>query len=554
MKMVPDNIPSVEFGVLSRDRLAALAFAAITVLLGSFLIVDGVSGAYHDDGIYITVAKAMAQGDGYRLVHLPDAPVQTKYPFLYPAILAVIWKIFPSFPGNLLFMQWVSLLSGAFAAGLSYLYLICFGYCSRGVAAGAVALCVTLPSFLFFCTSCLSEMPFALLLVATMWMLDRHIRTPFPSRIAQLLLGTLAALPLLCRIIGLVSIIALIFLAFRHRKILRWPAAGASLICILFFGWVLTYTKWSDATVSSSYYTNYLTWWHSFGIPHWGRVLISNAYDAFQGSSPLSMLCQPEFPAWIERIAALIGCAGLLIILRQAGQRRVLPVLLAAYLGTVCIWPWPPFRFLAPIQLYLFAYSILATMAVCKIRTPVLRHAGTAVLAILILFNVGSVYQDILESRANRYPAYMLNYGSPAVHWSDYEEMFLWIRARSSPGDLFICAADPMLYLYTGRRSFRPYVSRPGSMFYDDPAPAYGTLGEVLANIRSYRPQYLVLAPTPGFSEEISYSQFLTESQRKYPGWLECVYQGKDKRFAIWKIQRMPQPSLHDAALLRGPH
>jgi hypothetical protein len=111
-----------------------------------------------------------------------------------------------------------------------------------------------------------------------------------------------------------------------------------------------------------------------------------------------------------------------------------------------------------------------------------------------------------------------------------------------------------MLYLYTGRRSFRPYVSRPGSMFYDDPAPAYGALSEVMANTRSYRPQYLVLAPTPGFAEEISYSQFLTESQRKYPGWLECVYLGKDKRFAIWKIKRVPQSSFHDAALLKGPH
>lgn len=554
MKMVPDDIHTEECSILRRDKCAALAFAALAVLLGSFLIVDGVSGAYHDDGIYVTVAKAIAQGDGYRLIHLPDAPVQTKYPFLYPAILAVIWKISPSFPGNLLLMQWVSLLSGAIAAGLSYLYLIRFGYCSRGVAAAAVALSVTLPSFLFFCTSCLSEMPFALLLVVTMWMLDRHIRTPFLSRKAQLFLGALAALPLLCRVIGLVSIIALIFLAFRYRKILRWPAAAASLICILFFGWALTYTKWSDATVSSSYYTNYLTWWHSFGIPHWGRVLASNAYDAFQGSSLLAQLCQPGFPGWIEWIAALIGLAGLLVILRQTGHWRVLPVLLAAYLAVVLVWPWPPFRFLAPVQPYLFAYSILAAMAACKIRTPILRYTGTAALGILILFNAGSLYNDILESRANRYPAYMVSYGSPAVHWSDYEEMFLWIRAHSNPGDLFVCAADPMLYLYTGRRSFRPYVSRPGSMFYDDPAPAYGALSEVMANIRSYRPQYLVLAPTPGFAEEISYSQFLTESQRKYPGWLECVYLGKDKRFAIWKIKRVPQSSFHDAALLKGPH
>lgn len=61
-------------------------------------MVPGVTGIYHDDGIYVCTAKALAQGQGYRLINLPDSPLQTKYPIIYPALLAVLWKIWPVFP------------------------------------------------------------------------------------------------------------------------------------------------------------------------------------------------------------------------------------------------------------------------------------------------------------------------------------------------------------------------------------------------------------------------------------------------------------------------
>ena len=40
-------------------------------------------------------------GDGYRIESLPGQPYQTKYPPLYPALLAGIWKLNPQFPANL---------------------------------------------------------------------------------------------------------------------------------------------------------------------------------------------------------------------------------------------------------------------------------------------------------------------------------------------------------------------------------------------------------------------------------------------------------------------
>src|SRR5579862_1792772 len=58
-------------------------------------------GFYHDDSIYWVSARSLATGDGYRIQSLPAQPYQTKYPPLYPALLAGIWKINPRFPANL---------------------------------------------------------------------------------------------------------------------------------------------------------------------------------------------------------------------------------------------------------------------------------------------------------------------------------------------------------------------------------------------------------------------------------------------------------------------
>lgn len=58
-------------------------------------------GFQHDDTIYYVTAKALATGEGYRIISLPGQPWQTKYPPLFPAFLAIVWRIVPEFPENL---------------------------------------------------------------------------------------------------------------------------------------------------------------------------------------------------------------------------------------------------------------------------------------------------------------------------------------------------------------------------------------------------------------------------------------------------------------------
>jgi hypothetical protein len=57
-----------------------------------------------------------------------------------------------------------------------------------------------------------------------------------------------------------------------------------------------------------------------------------------------------------------------------------------------------------------------------------------------------------------------------------------------------------------------------------------------MGNVKCYKPRYLALFPAPGFADANPYVEFVVNSQKEYPGWLECVYMGKDKRFIIWKV------------------
>ena len=141
------------------NLLIAFFLSIIALVAGALLMVPGGFRVYHDDGIYVSTAKALASGDG--LINLPDEPFQTKYTPVYPGMLAVIWKFWPSFPDNLLLMQWLTILMMAMSVGFAYYYVTVHHYFSPLTALSAGLLCVTSSYFLCFGTILLSEMPFA---------------------------------------------------------------------------------------------------------------------------------------------------------------------------------------------------------------------------------------------------------------------------------------------------------------------------------------------------------------------------------------------------------
>ena len=77
---------------------------------------------FWDDGVYLIGAKSLATGAGYRFLHLPGAPPAVHFPPAWPAMLALVWKLSPSFPDNVVLLKLLNPLLLAAGAALACRY------------------------------------------------------------------------------------------------------------------------------------------------------------------------------------------------------------------------------------------------------------------------------------------------------------------------------------------------------------------------------------------------------------------------------------------------
>jgi hypothetical protein len=155
-------------------------------------------------------------------------------------------------------------------------------------------------------------------------------------------------------------------------------------------------------------------------------------------------------------------------------------------------------------------------------------------LIILLGFNLKLVYQIGRIERATSYP--VISSLNETVSWSSYQDIFHWINTHTHPEDTIASGLDSMLYLYTGRRAFRPFMMNPMALFYFQNIPPW-TTEKLLHILASFKAQYLVRTPMPFFGEEKPFAKVINETIRRYPGLLKTVYVGEDKRFIIYKFQ-----------------
>jgi hypothetical protein len=534
--MTPKSLSSQT--LTPKDWSLALVLVAFTVLLGSWQMITGVSGVYHDDGIYISTAKALAEGQGYRLINLPEAPPQTKYPPLYPALLAVIWKIYPTFPDNLVFMQLITLLSGAAMVGLAYLYMVRFGYFTRGVAAGAGALTLTSKFYLYFCTVTLSELPFALLAVLALWALESQDENPSSKPRSQFLLGVILSLPILIRTIGVLFLPLGFFKLWKRGRPLLWTTVGVSALFLPWLVWMLMIPRWHSADMMSTYYTNYLTWWYSFGTSAFSQIIATNIFYAALGTivSGVSLFdISFFFPTWAWPLVALVGIIIWLYVIKDSFKGRILPLYLVIYLIIILAWPWPPYRFLIPILPFLLAYLLNWTKQALQAAPwshP--RWLTSIILVAVLTVNLIFMARITQMSRSGHYPLSGLL--KEEVAWQSYEDIFRWIKSYTKPSDVIASGLDSMIFLYTGRQAFRPFQGRPVSLFYGGKDPALGSWEEILHFLKRYKARFLVQVPMPGFSEEKPFAAVIEQLALRCPGLLKVVHVAPDNRFLIYEI------------------
>lgn len=532
-----------------RDAWIGLGLTLLVMVTGSTRLARGVCGVYHDDAIYVSTAKSLADGDGYRLTGVPGSPRQTKYPILYPAILAVVWRAFPTFPDNLWWMQCLSLATGSATVALAYLFLVRSGYFSRPIAVLAGFSCAVSSGYLFFCTLTMAEATFALAFVTALWAVEGQAGHPVPNRRAETVVGILTAVPFLLRTIGAPLVPVALWLLYRRGHRLRWYLAGMSVVVLPWIVWSLTAWGSWDRNPVDGYYTDYLGSWTATGTHLLGRVVAVNAMAIVLGTGELCLgglmcLMSERLPGLLSLIAVLLpGLIACIAVVWRVRERRVLPWAIGSYLGVVLLWSWPPDRFLMPLLPYLAAYLYGGSAAILRHFLPdhAIRRVGAVFLVCLLGANLQVVMQQGRLLHDTGYPR--LKVTDHSLRWSSYEDVFAWLVRHTEADAVLASGLDSMLSLYTGRQAYRPFVYCPDKLFYGDSSEPLITVPQLADILQSHKTDYLVQLPMPDYSEEQGYHATLAQLRTEFPQWLRPVYQGADVRFVIYQLDPQHAPA-----------
>jgi hypothetical protein len=519
--------------------LIAAGLFGVVCILGALRMAPGVVGVYHDDGIYVATAKALAEGKGYRLIDLPGEPPQTKYPFLYPAVLAVLWRLWPVFPDNLVLLQTFSLVCTAGSVAIAFLYLVRFGYFSTGEAASAGVISATSTFVLYFATQTLSEPLFGLLLVCGLWSTEAALRSDTSiGRSTALRYGVTIALSFLTRVVAAPVVgIASLLVLWRKRSV--WLVIGAGCSVSVWLWWVVRHSTASvPGDDAAAYYSvaPYIAWW-SPGASNPLSVSALNSLFVPMGTIAVPLPVFGEVAPHGIWIVLLLGVTTWWFVARGWYARTALVASLAGYIALILIWPWPPNRFLVPVVPLILAFLVRGINR-ASVRLPrALRHALlSAVLAGAVLSNLTVIVEDIASTRRSGYPQFPGISDDPP-EWNHFEELFRWVRQNSSARDLLASGLDTMLFLYTDRHAVRPFELQPVALFYGDSRPPAGTVEEFVGALRRQHVSFFVRVPMIGFTEEAPLERLLTDTMRKFPGCLTEAYSVPgDPQFAAFAV------------------
>jgi hypothetical protein len=533
--------------------IAATLFAAVCIL-GALRMAPGVVGVYHDDGIYIATAKAIAEGKGYRLIDLPGEPPQTKYPFLYPAILTLLWRLWPVFPDNLLLLQAFSLVCTASSIAIAFLYLVRFGYFSTAEAVSATVISATSPVVLYFATQTLSEPLFGLLLVCGLWCTEAALQSSTPiGRSTAVRYGVTIALSFLTRVVA-APVIAVASLLVLWRKRNVWLLIGAGSCASLWLLWIVTHSVESvPGDDIAAYYTiaPYIGWW-SQGASNLINVPAQNCLSLLLSTITVPMPAFGPVGPHNLWIVPVLGVTTWWSVAMAWFDRPGLVTSLAAYVGLILLWPWPPGRFLVPLIPLLLVFLV---RGINRTAMTLPRFARNSLLAVLVaaatLSNLAVLRADVVSTRRSGYPAYpRIKHDLPT--WNHFEQLFRWVRQHSSANDVLASGLDSMLFLYTDRQAIRPFEPRPMAMFYGDSGQRVGSVEQFVRALRQHHVKFFVRLPMYNFAEEEPLDRLVTETMRKLPGCLKEAYSlSDDRRFGAYAVHA---PLCSSERLLKSGH
>jgi hypothetical protein len=500
-------------GPMRRGWQVWLALALILVAYAAAIVQlhpTNFFGSTEDDSIYFSSAKALAEGRGYILPSIPGHPPATKYPILYPLILAAVWKLNPLFPANLPWAVATTVAFGFVYVVAGFIFLRRLQVLHEVEALLITGFCAVHPVVLLYSSSVLSDIPFAAVALVAMLLADSMLK-PLARPQLAVLCGIVAGLSMLMRLFGL-AIIAGILLATLVRRnskqTFTFIACIAPFILLNAYGSFLAtriippVTSADASTIGWvrewAYYTNYFAIW-KVSVPNadiFWSMLRNNLELLVQGPANLflSPLLVSDSMAGraLVLLVSVIAVAGLV---RQAFLRGWAPFhcVLPFYALLIVLWNYPDAsnRFLLPFCFLLVAGLWLEVRRIfVLIRSKVFAGSGwlerslAAVLGVVMLFvGLGLIVNYV---NGHRRALYALSRQRGTILKSK-QEAYQWLANHDCCSPV-LAYEDADVYLYSGRTAMRPIIFVTSSIY--EPKILDGSLNHIMDVGRALKAGY----------------------------------------------------------------
>jgi hypothetical protein len=544
--------------VMGGSHLPTLLLIAVLVFSAAlyvFTMRPSAFGSYHDDGIYVTTAKALAAGQGYRIISLPGEPAQTKYPPFYPFLLSLIWRAYPNFPENIVPMMVLSVTAAIGFLALTYFYLTGQGYAGGWQALVVVTLAAINWRAMIPATYLGSEMLLALLSVAVLYRAEQQQQqSGLKNGIAGATLGILIGLAMLTRSSGvalLVSVAAYYAMTRQWRRAVLPVAIGAAFLA----GWVgwCYMNRTAAEGVNVPYYTNYLG--HL-------RETLEDLSAVNHTSGPVTLLGVVSRNAFMLVIASIpVVCLGIgydsLVYLgftflffaagfwRQLSRgARLLHIYLVCYLVLHLFWlPFVSYdRFLIPLLPFQLLFLVIELEALSALvrrefaAHDMVKRISAAFIALAVVVLVGIV---VYNYSLDVYRTIQLGSFSKAAGPSaDDREAIDWIKGNTDASDVLLCYRDPLYFLYTGRKATR-FMPMKAGITWRQNQPLFFDI------VTQNRARYLIITAS---DFETDYEPDLQQQSFRslvngHPEMFTPAFQAKNGRSTVYRIANNAEPA-----------
>ena len=427
--------------VIPAETTVAIIVAVVALMTLNFLPVGG----FYDDGMYTILAKSLATGHGYHFLNLPGEPAAVHYPPIYPLLLALLWKLGPAFPANVIWFKVLNVVLLGIIAWTVCRYAVHVLMLSPGIAVLATLLgTVTIP-MLVLTTMVLSE-PLFLALALPALILGEEMARHRPERREAIWLGILSGLVVLTRSIGIMlpAAIAAVWLARKNWRATAWYLGTTLFVLSPWLLWSALHASDLPQALRGSY-ASYSGWFvgglHDGGLPFVIATMRTNFHLIAAGVSASFQFAfnRPVSIATSIALAFMVGCGAW----RVRKRAPVTLVFLALYLGLVLAWPDQPLRFVWGVWPVLMAL-VMVPLEVFRVpETPRPLRIAVAVVAMALLVGV---VRYTSRGYAGRW------WESIPRQTSDRAQASIrWVRLHTHRYDVVASEYEPMMYLYSER-------------------------------------------------------------------------------------------------------